>query len=95
MPDKPLAICLPDELSTCTSARQQQGITFDDSTSTLRQINVLIPGSGDYTVALMSYAALTAALSVNSWNEVTLPLRNVNTMAKSESNPLPADVVAV
>jgi hypothetical protein len=49
----------------------------------------------DQTGSATAYAALTAALSVNSWNSVTLPLRNENTIAKSESNALPSGVVAV
>ena len=34
-------------------------------------------------------AALIAALSVNSLNAATLPLRSVNTIANGESNVLP------
>jgi hypothetical protein len=37
---------------------------------------------------------LIAELSQNSWNRVIFPWRSVNTIAKSESKPLPIGVVA-
>ena len=51
--------------------------------------------SAGYTGAAVAYAALIAALSQNSWKCVTLPFRNVNTIAKSESKLFLTGVVAV
>ena len=48
-----------------------------------------------YTATPTAYAALIAELSQNSWKWVTLPLRNVNTIAKSESKPFLVGVVAL
>jgi hypothetical protein len=40
-------------------------------------------------------AAFNAAASMNSWKPLILPFRNVKTIAKSESNDLPVETVAV
>jgi hypothetical protein len=82
-----------------TPARSQAGSCEGPAGSTDRYWDALtdcpVARERSPAVVATSYAALTAALSQNSWKPVTLPSRSVNTIAKSESKFRFADVVAV